>query len=96
MSASPAIIKERFISTFKKLRMEKFKLRKEAALLRRANKVYGPPAMNAPSQEVVKDDAPPTLEEMRIKAKELKISFNARTPEKKLLDRITIELSKKD
>lgn len=94
MSASPAIIKERFVSTFKALRMEKFKLRKEAALLRKATKVYGPPAMNAPSQ--LDGDAPPSIEELRIKAKELNISFNARTPEKKLLDRITIELSKKD
>ena len=46
-----------------------------------------------PVDEAVDDNAPPTRKELETQAKELDISFNARTSDDKLLERINEKLA---
>ena len=98
MIKSAAIIKNAPRAEWREVRLAKKKAKKEAQLERKAIKVYFPSPMNvrvretveAEVAEVVKaadpivEDAPPTREEMTIKARELGIKFDGRTSDKKL------------
>jgi hypothetical protein len=89
MIKSAAIIKEKTLSAWEELRLQKSKARKTAALERKAIKQYFPSPINA----VVQDDAPPTREELEAKAAELGIKFDGRTGDKKLGQLIQDRLS---
>ena len=98
MIKSAAIIKNAPRSPWREVRLAKKKAKKQAQIERKAIKVYYPSPMNvrvrepveAEVAEVVKaadpivEDAPPTREEMTIKARELGIKFDGRTSDKKL------------
>ena len=87
MIKSAAIVKVKTLAPWKEVRLQKRKLKKQQAIERKANKVCFPSPMNAPTIEVQnapQDDAPPTRDELEVKATELGIRFDGRTGDKKL------------
>jgi ribosomal protein L32E len=99
MIKSAAIIKNAPRSPWREVRLAKKKAKKQAQIERKAIKVHFPSPMNVrvrepveavetvdavEPDEVVESDAPPTREEMAIKARELGIKFDGRTSDKKL------------
>jgi hypothetical protein len=86
------------------VRLAKKKAKKEAQIERKAIKVHFPSPMNVRVREpvesveaiepdpIVESDAPPTREEMAIKARELGIKFDGRTSDKKLISLIATAL----
>ena len=107
MIKSAAIIKNAPRAEWREVRLAKKKAKKQAQIERKAIKVYFPSPMNvrvrepvevAEVAEVVKaadpivEDAPPTREEMTIKARELGIKFDGRTSDKKLSSLIATAL----
>ena len=102
MIKSAAIIKNAPRAEWREVRLLKKRAKKLAKIERMAKKVYFPSPMNVrvrESVEVVQDadpivesDAPPTREEMAIKARELGIKFDGRTSDKKLSSLIATAL----
>lgn len=96
MIKSAAIIKNAPRAEWREVRLAKKKAKKQAQIERKAIKVYFPSQMNVrvrepfesveaiEPEEIVESDAPPTREEMAIKARELGIKFDGRTSDKKL------------
>ncbi len=107
MIKSAAIIKNAPRSPWREVRLAKKKAKKEAQIERKAIKVHFPSPMNVRVREpvepveaveaieldpIVESDAPPTREEMAIKARELGIKFDGRTSDKKLSSLIATAL----
>jgi ribosomal protein L32E len=107
MIKSAAIIKNAPRAAWREVRLAKKKAKKQAQIERRAIKVHFPSPMNVRVREtveavevfeivevteVVESDAPPTREEMSIKARELGIKFDGRTSDKKLSSLIATAL----
>jgi ribosomal protein L32E len=105
MIKSAAIIKNAPRAEWREVRLAKKKAKKQAQLERKAIKVYFPSPMNVRVREPVEavaevvkaadpivEDAPPTREEMTIKARELGIKFDGRTSDKKLSSLIATAL----
>jgi ribosomal protein L32E len=104
MIKSAAIIKNAPRSPWREVRLAKKKAKKEAQIERKAIKVHFPSPMNVRVREpvesveaiepdpIVESDAPPTREEMAIKARELGIKFDGRTSDKKLISLIATAL----
>jgi hypothetical protein len=104
MIKSAAIIKDKTLAPWKELRLQKRRLKKQQTIERKAIKVHFPSPMNVrvrepveaveaiEPDEVVESDAPPTREEMSIKARELGIKFDGRTSDKKLSSLIATAL----
>ena len=89
MIKSAAIVKSEALAPWKKLRLEKRKLKKEQAAERKATKQIRPSPIGKRVIEVMVEqpevmDAPPTREELEAKAIELGIKFDGRTKDKKL------------
>ena len=94
MIKSAAIIKNAPRAEWREVRLLKKRAKKLAKIERMAKKVYFPSPMNVRVREpgevvqdadpIVESDAPPTREEMAIKARELGIKFDGRTSDKKL------------
>ena len=95
MIKSAAIIKNAPRAEWREVRLAKKKAKKQAQIERKAIKVHFPSPMNVRVREpvavkaiepdpIVESDAPPTREEMTIKARELGIKFDGRTSDKKL------------
>lgn len=97
MIKSAAIIKNAPRAKWREVRLAKKKAKKQAQIERKAIKVYFPSPMNVRVREpvavaevvkaadpIIESDAPPTREEMAIKARELGIKFDGRTSDKKL------------
>jgi ribosomal protein L32E len=98
MIKSAAIIKNAPRAEWREVRLAKKKAKKQAQIERKAIKVYFPSPMNVRVREpveavaevvkaadpIIESDAPPTREEMTIKARELGIKFDGRTSDKKL------------
>ena len=108
MIKSAAIIKNAPRAEWREVRLAKKKAKKQAQIERKAIKVYFPSPMNVRVREpvevaevaevveaadpIVESDAPPTREEMTIKARELGIKFDGRTSDKKLSSLIATAL----
>ena len=103
MIKSAAIIKDKTLAPWKELRLQKRRLKKQQTIERKAIKVHFPSPMNVRVREpvaveaiepdpIVESDAPPTREEMAIKARELGIKFDGRTSDKKLSSLIATAL----
>lgn len=106
MIKSAAIIKTAPRAAWREVRLAKKKAKKQAQIERKAIKVYYPSPMNVrvrdpvvaevaeviEPDEIVESDAPPTREEMAIKARELGIKFDGRTSDKKLSSLIATTL----
>ena len=108
MIKSAAIIKNAPRAEWREVRLAKKKAKKKAQIERKAIKVYFPSPMNVRVREpvevaevaeiveaadpIVESDAPPTREEMTIKARELGIKFDGRTSDKKLSSLIATAL----
>ena len=104
MIKSAAIIKNAPRAEWREVRLAKKKAKKKAQIERKAIKVYFPSPMNVRVREPVEvaevvkaadpivEDAPPTREEMTIKARELGIKFDGRTSDKKLSSLIATAL----
>ena len=107
MIKSAAIIKNAPRAEWREVRLAKKKAKKQAQIERKAIKVYFPSPMNVRVREPVEvaevakvveaadpivEDAPPTREEMTIKALELGIKFDGRTSDKKLSSLIATAL----
>jgi hypothetical protein len=105
MIKSAAIIKNAPRAEWREVRLAKKKAKKQAQIERKAIKVYFPSPMNVRVREPVEavaevvkaadpivEDAPPTREEMTIKARELGIKFDGRTSDKKLSSLIATAL----
>ena len=97
MIKSAAIIKNAPRAEWREVRLAKKKAKKQAQIERKAIKVHFPSPMNVRVREpvevaevvkaaepIIESDAPPTREEMAIKARELGIKFDGRTSDKKL------------
>ena len=103
MIKSAAIIKNAPRAEWREVRLAKKKAKKQAQIERKAIKVHFPSPMNVRVREPVaveaiepdpifESDAPPTREEMAIKARELGIKFDGRTSDKKLSSLIATAL----
>lgn len=104
MIKSAAIIKNAPRAEWREVRLAKKKAKKQAQVERKAIKVHFPSPMNVrvrepveaveaiEPDEIVESDAPPTREEMAIKARELGIKFDGRTSDKKLSSLIATAL----
>jgi len=103
MIKSAAIIKNAPRAEWREVRLAKKKAKKQAQIERKAIKVHFPSPMNVRVREpvaveaiepdpIVESDAPPTREEMAIKARELGIKFDGRTSDKKLSSLIATAL----
>jgi hypothetical protein len=96
MIKSAAIIKDKTLSAREELRLQKRRFKKQKTIERKAAKICFPSRIDAPIIEVQnapQDDAPPTRDELQVKATDLGIPFNGRTTDKKLSGLIATALA---
>jgi hypothetical protein len=86
MIRSAAIVKTKNPLSWKEIRLQKLKLKKAETLERKATKQIRPSPINKRILE--QENLPPSRSELEIKATELNLKFDGRTPDKKLFKMI--------